>query len=138
MEVQVPRLPVVPFQLRAGAGAGQHGVDLLGRVVDGARADRLEHAAQFRRHEAELGGFFPGRLAPAAGSQHGSDRGRALVCLGRIITAAAFLAARQQVHQIHRHPDHHICVTVKIHLTSYILPFYVVTTKRSLASNCWR
>ena len=108
------------FQLRPGAGADQQRVDPGGGVVDGTRADRLEHPAQFRRNEAELGCLLPGGFPSAACVQHGPHGRRPLVALGRLVAAAAVLAGREQVHQGHRHPDHDVCVTVKIHLTSYI------------------
>ncbi len=109
----------MPLQFGPGTSADQQRVDLGGGVIDGARADRLEHAAQFRRDKAQLGRFLPGCLAPAARAQHRPHRRRPLVPFGRLVTAAAVLAGREQVHQGHRHPDHDICVTVEIHLTSY-------------------
>ena len=66
MEMQVPGLAIVQFQFRPCPGADEQRVDLAGRLVHRPGADRLEDAAQFRRHEAEAGRLLPGRFAPAA------------------------------------------------------------------------
>src|SRR6266700_7327378 len=90
-------------------------------------------AAQLRRHEAESGRLLPGRLASAGAAQHGADGRRPLVSLGRDVTASPLLARGEQVDQLHGHPDHHVHVTVEVHLTSYISAPRVVTVKGILA-----
>src|SRR4051794_6643312 len=135
VEVQVPGLPVVPLEFRPGSGADEQRVDLAGGVVHGAGADGLEHAAQFGRHQAQLGGLLPGRLARAGPAQDGADGRGALVVLGRDVPAPPVLPGREQVHQLGGDPDHDVHVTVEIHLTSYISPPSVVTVKVILASN---
>ena len=120
----MPGLTVVPFQFRPRAGAVEQGVYLAGRLVHRPGADRLEDAAQFRRHEAEAGGFLPGRLAPAGAGQHRADGCRPLVRLGWRVPAASLFSRREQVHQVDGYPDHNIRVTVEIHLTSYISHIY--------------
>src|SRR5256884_2498444 len=131
MEMQVPGLAVVPFQLRPGAGADEQRVDLAGRLVHRPGADRLEDSAQFGRHEAEAGRFLPGRRARAGAAQHRADGRSPLVRLGWRVPAAPLLSRREQVHQVHGHPDYDIRVTVEVHLTSYISVFRVVTAKDS-------
>ena len=110
----------MPLQFGPGAGADQYRVDPGGGVIDGPRADRLEHAAQLGRDEAQLGCLLPGGLAAAARAQHRPHGRRPLVPFGRLVAATAVLTGREQVHQGHRDLDHDICVTVEVHLTSYI------------------
>jgi len=126
---QVPRLAIVPFEFGPRAGTDEQRVDLTGRIVDVAGADRLEDATQLRCYEAEFGGFLPGRLAPAGAAQHHADGRSPLVSLGRDVAASPVLAWGEQVHQFRGYPDHDIHVTVEIHLTSYISAPRVVTVK---------
>ena len=122
VEVQVPGLPVVPLQFRTRAGADQHRVDQAGRLIDSAGIDRLEYVPQLSGHEAKGRGFFPGHLAAAAGlAQHGADLRCPHVALRRQVATASGGPRREQVHQPDSRPNHPICVTVKFHLTSYVL-----------------
>ena len=123
--MQVPGLAVVALEGRARAGVVQHRVHPGGRGVDVARGHRLEDFSQLGGDGAERRGLLVGDLAAAAGRlEHGGDSLGPLGAVGRQVLPAAVLALGQQVHQPDRDPDDEICVTVKIHLTSYFLPLY--------------
>jgi hypothetical protein len=66
MEVQVPRLAIVPFQGRMRAGARQHRVDKTRGIVHALLLYRGEDLAKLGRHEAERGRVLPGRRLPPA------------------------------------------------------------------------
>ena len=75
----------MPVELRPGAGAAEHGVDLSRGRVDVAGLDQVEHRAQAGRGRGKIGRLFrgdhPGGGLP--GSQrgdggHGSTGGHAM------------------------------------------------------------
>src|ERR1700722_6578218 len=121
MEVQVPRLVVVPVQLRSRAGLGQQLVHLPGRRVDIAAVDGVEDGAQLAGNYGQVGGLGSGHRL--GGGPPGPERGRdgrvAAGAVRRLVVAAARLAGRQRVHQADRDGDDGVYVTVEVHLTSY-------------------
>jgi hypothetical protein len=121
VEVQVPRLSVVPFEHRPGAGLLKEVVDLRRGGVDVSRCDGVEDHAQPRRDLGELTGLHLGDLpvARVAGPQALGGGGGEIA--RRREGAASSLPGGQLVDQTRRHPDDRIGVTVEIHLTSYIL-----------------
>ena len=137
VEVQVPRLAVVPVQARAGACAVQHAVDQAGRGVGAPGRHRVEDLPDLSGHGAEPRGLAR-RHVPGVGSafaQRRGHRGGQRSPARRQVRPAVRLTGGERVGQPDRHGHDRIHVTGEIHLTSYVLAPSFVTVEIIIASD---